>query len=111
MKRNKIGLRSVNKTVGCFDPSIRTSYSVSVYIIAVHFLIRVESRNSASVNSREFADIRFFLFVPLCDCNNAAPMPKFEASHAHCIEGLQDVTCDKFFDARRLSLTFLMHLY
>ena len=49
--------------------------------MAVHSLIRVESRSSAGVNSREFADIRFILFVPLCDCNNAAPMPKFEASH------------------------------
>ena len=69
------------KTVGCFDPSIRNSYSVSVYIIAVHSLIRVESLSSACVNNREFADIRFILFVPLCDYNNAAPMPKFEASH------------------------------
>ena len=49
--------------------------------MAVHSLIRVESRSSAWVNKREFADIRFILFVPLCDCNNAAPMPKFEASH------------------------------
>ena len=38
-----IGLWSVNRTVGCFDPSIRLSYSVSVYIIVVHSLIRVES--------------------------------------------------------------------
>ena len=42
--------------------------------------MRVESRSSACVNKREFADIRFILFVPLCDCSNAAPMPKFEAS-------------------------------
>ena len=52
-----------------------------MYIIAVHSLIRVESRSSACVNKREFADIRFILFVPLCDCINAALMPKFEASH------------------------------
>ena len=32
-------LWSVNRTVGCFDPSIRNSYSVSVYIMAVHSLI------------------------------------------------------------------------
>ena len=50
-------------------------------MIAVHSLIRVESRNSACVNWREFADIRFILFVPLWDCNHAAPMPKIEASH------------------------------
>ena len=56
------------------------SYSVSVYIIAVHFLISVESLSSDCVNSLEFAEIRFILFVPLCDCSNAAPMPKLEAS-------------------------------
>ena len=52
-----------------------------MYIIAVPSLIREESRISACVYKREFADIRFILFVPLCDCSNAAPMPKFEASH------------------------------
>ena len=52
-----------------------------MYIIAVHSLMRVESRSSACVNKREFADIRFILLVPLCDCSNVAPMPKFEASH------------------------------
>ena len=71
----------MNKTVVCFDPSIRNSYSVSVLIIAVHSVISVEIRNSACVKSREFADIKFILFVPLCDCSSAAPMPKFEASH------------------------------
>ena len=76
-----IGLWSVNKTVGCFDPSIKKSYSVRVCMIAVHSLMRVESRNSACVNRREFADLRFILFVPLWDCNNAAPTPKFEAFH------------------------------
>ena len=49
--------------------------------MAMHSLKRVESRSSACKNKREFADMRFILFVPLCDCNNAAPMPKFEASH------------------------------
>ena len=71
----------MNRTAGCLDPSIRNSYSVSVYIIAVHSLMRVENRSSACVSKREFADILFILFVPLCDCSNAAPMPKFEASH------------------------------
>ena len=54
---------------------------VSVYIIAVHSLMRVESRSSAFVNKREFVDIGFILFVSLCDCSNAAPMSNFEASH------------------------------
>ena len=71
----------MNKTVYCFDPSIKNAYSVRVYIIAVHSLLRVESRSSACVNKREVADMRFILFVPLCDCNNAAPMPNFQASH------------------------------
>ena len=52
-----------------------------VYIIAMYSLIIVESLSSACVNNLEFAEIRFNLFVPMCDCNNAAPMPKFEASH------------------------------
>ena len=33
--------------------------------MAVHSLIRVESLKSACVNKREFADMRFILFVPL----------------------------------------------
>ena len=49
--------------------------------MAVHSLMRVESRSSACVNQREFADMRFISFVSLFDCNNAAPMPIFEASH------------------------------
>ena len=76
-----IGLWSVNKTVGCFDPGIKNSCSVQVCMIAMHSLIRVESRSSACVNMREFAEVRFILFVPLWDGNNAAPMSKFEASH------------------------------
>ena len=59
-----IGLWSVSKTVGCFDPSIKNSYSVKVSTIDVHSLIRVESRSSACVNRREFAEIRLILFVP-----------------------------------------------
>ena len=60
-----IGLWSVNKTVGCFDPSIKNSNSVKVCMIAVHSLIKVDRRKSAGVNKREFTDIRFILFVPL----------------------------------------------
>ena len=52
-----------------------------VYIIAVHSLISVESLSLTCVNSLELAKIKFILFVPLGDCNNSAPMPKFEASH------------------------------
>ena len=52
-----------------------------VYILAVHSFISVESLSSAFVNSLEFAEIRFILFVPLCDCNTAARKPIFEASH------------------------------
>ena len=80
MKRKIIGLWSVKRIIGCFDPSIKNSYSVSVYIIAVHFLISVESLSPDCVNSLEFAEIKFILFVPPCDCSNAAPMPKLEAS-------------------------------
>ena len=46
----------------------------------MYTLISAESVSSACVNNLEFAEIRFFLFVPLCDCNNAAPIPKFEAT-------------------------------
>ena len=52
-----------------------------VYILAVHSLISVESLSSACVNSLEFAETRFTLFLPQCNCSNAAPMPKFKASH------------------------------
>ena len=34
----------------------------------------MEIRNSACVKSREFADIRFILFVPLCDCSNISSL-------------------------------------
>ena len=40
-----------------------------------------ESLSSACVNKREFAELRFIVFVPLCNCNIAAPMPNFEVSH------------------------------
>ena len=75
-----MGLWSVNKTVGCFEPSNKQSFSVSVYIMAVHSLIRIKSLSSACVNSLEFAEMGFILFVPFWDCNNAAPMPNLEAS-------------------------------
>ena len=60
-----IRLWSVKNTVGCLDPSNKISYSVSVYVMALHSLIRVESLSSACVNSLEFAEMRFNLFVPL----------------------------------------------
>ena len=47
----------------------------------MHSLIKEESLSSACVNSLEFAEIKFILFFPLWDCNNAEPMPKLEASH------------------------------
>ena len=50
-------------------------------ILWVSGKIRVEILRSVCVNSLEFAEISFTSFVPLCGCNNAAPMPKFEASH------------------------------
>ena len=59
----------------------KSSYSVRVYIIAVNSLINVESLGLACVNSLQFAEIRFILFVLLCDYNSSAPVPKFEASH------------------------------
>ena len=49
--------------------------------MAVHSLISVENLNSVCVKSFEFAEIRFFLFLPLCDCRSAAPITKLEASH------------------------------
>ena len=55
-----MGLWTVKKTVGCFDPSIKNSYSVSVYVMAVHSLIRAESLISAYVISLELAERRFF---------------------------------------------------
>ena len=75
VKRKIIGLRSVKRSVGCLHPRIKNSYSLRVYIIAAHSLI-----SSACVKFLEFAEI--ILCVPMCDCNNAAPMPKFEASHS-----------------------------
>ena len=53
------------KTVGCFDPNFKNSYSVSAYIMAVHSLIRVESLSSACVNGLEIAEMRFNLFALL----------------------------------------------
>ena len=48
-----------------FRSSIKNSYSVSVYIIAVHSIIRVESLSTACKTSLEFAEMRFILFVPV----------------------------------------------
>ena len=71
----------MNRTVRCFDPRIKSSYSVSAYIMAGHSLIRAENLSSACVKSLQFADIRFTLFVPLFDCKSAATIPKLEGSH------------------------------
>ena len=65
MKRKIKGLWSANKTVAGFDPSIKNSYSVKVYLLAVHSLIKLESLSSACVKSLEFAEMTFVLFVPL----------------------------------------------
>ena len=78
MKNKIVGLWSVNKNIGCFDPSIKNSHYVRVFVIAVLSLISIESLSYACVTSLDFAEIRF-IFFPLCDCNKAAPMPKFEA--------------------------------
>ena len=51
-----MGLWSVNKTVGCFDPSNKNSYLVKVYIMAMHSLISVENLSSACINSLQFAE-------------------------------------------------------
>ena len=71
----------MNRNVGCFDPNTENSFSVSVYIMAVHSLKSVQSLSSTCVTKFEFADIRFILFVPLCDCKSTSPIPKFEASN------------------------------
>ena len=62
-KKKIIGLLSVNKTVGCLDPSIKNSYSVSVYFMAVHSLISVESLSSAGVNSLELRKCGSFYLI------------------------------------------------
>ena len=49
--------------------------------MTVRSLIKVESLSLACVNSLEFAETRFILFVPFGDCKKAALMPKLEASH------------------------------
>ena len=56
MKRKIIVLWSVNRTVVCFDPSPKNSFSVRGYIIAVHCLTSEGSLKSACVNSVELAE-------------------------------------------------------
>ena len=58
-----MGFCSVKKTGVCFDPRIKSSYSVNVYIMAVHSLMSVESLNSGCAERLEFADIKFTLLV------------------------------------------------
>ena len=48
------------------------------------------------MNNREFADMRFILFVLLCDCNNAAPMPKTKHRTLHKMVDLNLELCLKF---------------
>ena len=55
----------INRIVRYFDPSMKKSYSVRVYIIAVHSLLKEEILSLAFVISLDFAEIRFILFVPL----------------------------------------------
>ena len=62
------------------EPVSKNSYSVRAKIIAEHSTISVESRNSVGVNSLEFADTSLIFLSVGCCCNNAAPMPVFEAS-------------------------------
>ena len=53
---------------------------MSEHLKVVPSLKSVESVSSACVISLEFVEMRYFLFVPLCDCNNNAPMSDFQAS-------------------------------
>ena len=46
-----MGLWSVNKTVRCFDPRIKNSCSLIVYMMAVYCLISVKSLNSACIKT------------------------------------------------------------
>ena len=69
------------KIVGCFDPRNKNSYSVNVYMMAVHSFMSVMSLSSACVKRLEFADIRFILLVPWCVCKRSTPIPKLEATH------------------------------
>ena len=44
-----MAFRSLKKTVGCFEPRIENSCSVSAYFMAVQSLVTVESPSSACV--------------------------------------------------------------
>ena len=46
-----------------------------------HSLTSLESLSSACVKGLEFAEIRFILFVLLCDCKIAAPTPILNITH------------------------------
>ena len=76
----------MNSTVGSFDPRIKKRYSVKVYIMAVHSLIRIESLSPACKKCLEFADFRFNFLVPWSDCKRAATIPKLELSDS--VKGL-----------------------
>ena len=55
---------------------IKNSHSEIVYSP-----ISVESLISACLNTLDFAEITYFLFAPLCDFNNAAPIPRRRTWH------------------------------
>ena len=61
--------------------------------MAVFSLIRLESLSFDCVKNLEIVDMRFNLFVPLCDCRSAAPIPKLEASHIAKIVDLDLELC------------------
>ena len=48
-----------------FRSKYQNSYSVSVYLMAMHSLISVEVLSSACVNILEFAEMSFILYIPL----------------------------------------------
>ena len=52
-----------------------------LFIFALSRSVFTACVSSACLKSLQFKEIRFILFVPLCDCNNAAPISKLEASH------------------------------
>ena len=70
----------MNNIIGWFEPVSKNSYSVRAKIIAEHSLINVDKRISIGVNSLEFADDNLIFLSVGCCCNNAAPMPVFDAS-------------------------------
>ena len=56
-----MGAWSVSLTVRYFDPCTKILFSVSVYMLAVHSFIKIETLNFACINNCEFAFIVFSL--------------------------------------------------